>query len=114
MIIPNGTIQWKTGSKAEYDKATGWPTEGASRWSGPVECQYWANTFNALGVTQGERFTAAQWIILIETPLGGVDAPVDFTGTRIRLTDRSGRVIGEFPVISASPLDAVGQTKIIV
>lgn len=106
MIIPNGTI--------EFIKAVGgldeggYPKQTSKSYGCAVPCQYLVNTRNNIGITNGETFTKAAYTILIE-PI-----PCCAMTRQIRLKDRCGREVGEFPVLNAEPLDAVCQIKIIV
>lgn len=107
MIIDNGTIEIKRKSGGGIDPDTGYPTAPTAAWDAPIPCQYYANTYNNLGTTKsGEPFTIASYTILVEMQ------PLD--GEQIRLTDTFGRIVGEFSIKEVTPLQAVGELKIIV
>lgn len=106
MIIQNGTIEIKMKTGGGIDPATGFPVRPAEEWGAPIPCQFYANRRNNLGRSNGEHFTVASYIILIEF--------LSFEGEEIRLSDRTGRTVGEYSVMSAEPLDAVSQTMITV
>ncbi len=109
MIIVNGYIQAKEKAltASAIDPATGYPRKaGAAKWGEPIPCQYYANSFNALAKAMGEPRTQSSYTFLIEVTLLGSE--------RLRLCDLEGYVVGEFSIISATPLDAVGQIKLLV
>jgi hypothetical protein len=108
MIIPNGTVEFIANSGGGID-ADGYPVESVKSYGPPVPCQYKANNHNSLGKTNGETFTRASYWILIEwlEPTPGLTE-------LLRLKSRSGRVVGEFPVLQFDPLEAVCQMRIIV
>ena len=89
------------------DPVTRYPVAPEVSWSDPIPCQYIPVKHDFLAVTpQGERYTLATYTILIE------ERP--FTAKKVRLTDRSGTVIGEFPVRSIEPLEAVCEIRLTV
>lgn len=110
MIITNGYIQpkQKTVSQAVIDPATGHPRKGAveASWGERIECQYTANRYNALGRVLGEPHTDRSYEILIEAQ--------PFEAEQVRLLTLAGEIVGEFSIISATPLDAVSQIKLLV
>lgn len=106
MIIPNGTIEFKTKTGGGFNQATGQPIAPSVSWGNPVECQYLINSHDNLGRVDGEHFTRAQYSILIEQQ--------SVSSEQLRLKNRRGRVLGEFSIISVDELDAVCQTKILV
>ncbi len=109
MIIANGFIQVKRKNVSEpaIDPATGFANKPkATEWGDPIECQYSATRYNAVGEVEGEPRTEQSYEILIE------DQP--FVAGQIKLFDLSMNIIGEFPVVSAIPLQAVSQIKVIV
>ncbi|MBQ9639111.1 MAG: hypothetical protein IJV22_06115 [Bacteroidales bacterium] len=106
MIIANGTIEFKVKRGGGIDPATGYPVASASVWGDAVPCQYLINSHDNLGRVQGEAFVRASYTVLIE------QQPI--SSEQLRLTDRAGRVLGEFSIISVEQLDAVCQTQIMV
>lgn len=107
MIIANGTIEIKNKVVGGINPETGFPNAPSQvSWSNPIECQYSANNHNNLGKANGEHFTVASYSVLIE------EQP--FSAEQVRLTDRTGVVLGEFSVISVEPLDAVCELRILI
>lgn len=105
MIIPNGTIRIKQKTAGGIDPRTGHPrrpTEEA--FDAPIPCQYVAELYNALGVSEGERFTAMSYSVLID------ERP--FAAEQIRLSDAEGRRVGDFSVLRVERLAAVCQIRI--
>lgn len=107
MIIENGTIQVKHKSAGGVDPNTGFarPASAVS-WGDPIPCQYFPNRYSNLGRVSGEHFKTAEYTVLIEAESFGAE--------QIRLSDGAGGLVGEFSIISAEPLEAVGQVKITV
>lgn len=106
MIIQNGTIEAKEKTAGGIDPTTGYPIPSTSRWGEPIPCQYQYNQHNNLGRSNGEHFIVASYAILIDE--------IPFEAEQIRLRDRTGKTLGEYSVISAEPLEAVCQIKILV
>lgn len=106
MIIANGHIECKHKTGGGIDPETHYPVIPEVSWGEPIPCQYIPNRHDKLGVSNGEHFTVATYTILIE------EQP--FTAEQIRLTDRSGVVLGEFSVRQIEPLDAVCEVRITV
>lgn len=107
MIIQNGTIEIKTKVAGGIDPATGYPTKPTCvSWKDPIPCQYIVNNHNNLGISNGEHFTIATYIVLIE------EQPFD--AEQVRLVDMSGNEIGEFSIIKIVPLEAVGEIEIFI
>lgn len=107
MIIENGTIQVKQKTGGGIEPTTGYarPSSAVS-WGDPIPCQYYPNRYTNLGRVSGEHVKSAEYTVLIELqPLGA---------EQIRLTDNQRGLVGEFSIISAEPLEAVGQTKITI
>lgn len=106
MIIQNGTIEIKTKSGGGINPDTGFPNKPESDWSDPIPCQYSANKYNKLGRVNGEHFTVASYVVLIE------EQPFD--AGQVRLKTRSGKVLGEFSIMEVEPLDAVCELRILI
>ena len=107
MIIVNGYIECKRETGGGLDPVTRYPVTAEASWGEPIPCQYIPVRHDALAVSrQGESYTLAAYTILIE------EQPLQ--DKTIRLTDRSGVVLGEFPVRQIEPLDAVCEVRITV
>lgn len=108
MIIENGYIQVKQkGEGGGIDPDTGFPRKPSEfTWGDPIPCQYYQNRYSNVGVVGDEHFKTAEYTVLIE------EQP--FTAEQIKLTDYGTGEIGEFSVISAEPLQAVGQIRITI
>lgn len=107
MIIQNGNIEVKLKTGGGINPETGYPNKPVSTsWGNPIPCQYSANKYNNLGCTNGEHFTIAKYIVLIE------EQP--FATEQIRLKDLAGNIIGEFSVMQVEPLDAVCELRILI
>lgn len=109
MIISNGTIEFKEKTPGGIDPETGYPTQATEvGWGKPIPCQYLPNNRNNLGRLNGERFTTATYTVLLEEQ----KLP---DSEQIRLTDRSGKVLGEFSLIAPpEALDAVSEIRILI
>lgn len=107
MIIENGTIEPKRKSVGRINPETGFPKKPTDvSWDTPIPCQYSANKYSNLGRVNGEHFTTAEYSVLIE------EQPFDTE--QIRLKDLTGKVVGEFSVISVEPLPAVCEIRILI
>lgn len=107
MIIPNGTIKTKQKAGGGIDPETGYAVPPVSvGWGEPIPCQFSATRFDWQAKLRGEPVTQKSFSILIEEQ--------EFQAEQIRLTDRSGKVIGDFPIKQIEPLEAVCQLRIIV
>lgn len=107
MIIENGSIEIKKKSAAGIDPETGHPIKPSDvSWGDPIPCQYSANRYSNIGQVRGEHFKTAEYSVLIEAQ--------PFDAEQIRLKNRCGNIVGEFSVISAEPLDAVCQIRILI
>ena len=106
MIIQNGNIEIKLKTGGGIDPDTGFPIRANESWGAYIPCQYRVNTYSNKGRSNGEAFTVATYEVLIERE--------EFTAERIRLSNLSGDVLGEFSVISSEPLPAVQIVKILL
>ena len=109
MIIANGFIQVKRKNVSEpaIAPATGFANKPkATEWGGPIECQYSATRYSSVCEAEGEPRTEISCGILTEVH--------PFVAGQIKLFDLSMNIIREFPVVSAIPLQAVSQIKVIV
>ena len=107
MIIQNGTIEFISISGGGGLDSNGYPVKPSEVRGEPVPCQYYPNTHDNLGKSNGEAFIRASYTILVEF------APLDAT-ERLLLRDADGNEVREFSVISVEPLVAVCQTRILV
>lgn len=109
MIIQNGTIEFKEKTPGTIDPETGYPTKPTSvSWGEPIPCQFLPNNRNNLGKVNGERFTTATYTVLLEEQ----ELP---ESEQIRLTDRSGKNLGEFSLIAPPEyLEAVGEIRLLI
>lgn len=107
MIIQNGTIEVKRKQGTGIDPVTGHPTEPYREyWGEPIPCQAIPRVNLQARDSNGEHIKSVSYEILIEER--------EFCGEQILLRDMSGRVVGEYPVISALPLDAVSEVQILI
>lgn len=106
MIIQNGTIQIKEKVGGGIDPKTGHPIRPNASFGDAIACQYLPNKYNTLATSKGEHFTQAEYQVLLD------DDGQPFTAEQIRLTDRSGKVLGEFSVMQIEPLEAVNQIRL--
>lgn len=105
MIIQNGTIEVKRKRSVGLD-ADGHPNKPLDeRWGKPIPCQYIPNK-NLLARSNGEPYVNVSYEVLIE------ECP--FCGEQVRLRDMCGKVLGDYSVISATPLDAVSEIRILI
>lgn len=105
MIIPNGTLEFKTKQVRGADPNTGYPLPPEETWGEPVPCQYYQNSRNMLAQVGKETRDLASYTILIEGKA---------QGESMRLTSDDGTIVGEFSAVSIEELRAVGQTKIVI
>lgn len=110
MIIPNGTIEFKEKTPGLIDPETGYPSKATEvAWGKPIPCQFIPNSRNNLGKVMGERFTTATYTVLLEEQ----HLPTDTE--QIRLTEATGRILGEFSLIAPPEfLEAVSEIKILI
>lgn len=108
MIIQNGTIEVQSSTGGGLNTTTGFPRVATPSWGDPIPCQFSPVKVNRLAQSQGEPVVEKSFTILIE------EQPQEFEAERVRLKTGTGRVVGEFSIISAEPLEAVGQVKITV
>jgi hypothetical protein len=106
MIIANGAIEMKTKTGGGLDPVTGYPVIPIVDWGEPIPCQYRANKYSNKGKINGEAFTIASYEILIE------EQPLE--GEVLRLRNKAGEEVGEYPIIEIEMLEAVAQIRITV
>ena len=104
MIIVNGRIWAKDKSGGGLD-GEGNPMKPSESWGDPIPCRITTNKRNNLVKQNGNTFTIASYEILI-----GLQP---FTAERVKL-ERFGRDLGEFSVMFAEYMEAVGAIKIVV
>ena len=109
MIIANGYIRYVfAGNDGGLDAATGYPIAGTTTVSDAVPCQFYANNLNYLSKENGEAVTRQIYTVLLDKNDGEPQS------NRIRLFTADMTEVGDFPVISSTPLDAVCQYKLTV
>lgn len=105
MIIANGAIKFKLKADGGMD-ADGYPVTAAPKWSEPFPCQYITNTSNLRGVSNGEHFATASYIVY-------VDLQRLPDSEQVELADAKDGIIGEFPMLAAPEvLQAVQQLRL--
>lgn len=100
----NGSLEYAVvtgGGVNEYGEAV----PSVTGWSEPVPCSIMTVSDTRLGTYEDGEFRKASFQIMIEV--------ARFPYGRIRL-ERLGEDLGEYRVISATPLATVGRTKIVV
>lgn len=109
MIIENGTIEFKLKTPSSIDPETGLPKPTAkAAWSDPIPCQILPNTQNLRGRVNGEHFTVASFMVLVEEQR----LPAS---EQVRLTWSDGKTIGEYSLIAPPELlQAVCEIKLMV
>lgn len=105
MIIANGTIKFKLKVDGGMD-ADGYPVAVTPKWSEPIPCQYIINTNNLRGISNGEHFATASYIVYVD-----LQSLPD--SEQAELADTEAGIIGEFPMLAAPEvLQAVQQLKL--
>lgn len=108
MIIVNGTIEAKHKDGGGIDPTTGFPITATSEWCDPIPCQYVPITENRQARDAGEPMTRQHFAIFLED----YQRCTICANEQIRLRNECGCIIGEFSVISVTPLLAVDETRI--
>jgi hypothetical protein len=106
VIIQNGYIQPIESVAGGQDPVTGYYNKPSTSYGEKIACQYHPNSHNDKGMVNGEHFTIATYTVLVEG--------FTFTASRARLLTLDDKEVGEYSVLSPEPLQAVGQTKIIL
>lgn len=107
MIIANGTIEFKRKEGGGIDPDTGHPIPPREYWSCPVPCQFIPNENRQARTSDGEHYHQYTHEVLVE------EMRVCAT-EQVRLRNWCGDVIGEYSIISFSPLEAVSEVRIII
>jgi hypothetical protein len=105
MVITNGTICARVDTGGGLDSA-GNPIAPLSVWDDPVPCRIRSNKHSDIGTWNGNAFTVASYVALIEMQ--------PFQASHIKLIREDGKDLGEFPVMQIEPLEAVKAIKIVV
>lgn len=107
MIIVNGTIQVKTKTGGGLD-TQGNPVRPTESWGDPIDCHIRVNSRSNLGKSNGNSFTTASYVILIE--------PQPFVNDAIvRIAYKKGSELGEFPIMFPPEyLEAVEAIRIVI
>lgn len=108
MIIGNGSIQILHKSVEGLD-GNGFPIVSEDELGCPIPCQFRANYYSNMGKSDNAgAFVTASFEIMIDLP----EEPFEYE--QIRLNDKFGRKLGDYSIISATPLAVVGLLRIIV
>ena len=107
MIIANGTIEFKRKSGGGIDPETGHPIPVREYWSCPIPCQFIPNENRQARTSDGEHYHHYTHEVLVE------EMQVCVT-EQVLLRNRCGEAIGEYSIISVSPLEAVSELRIII
>lgn len=105
MIISNGTYSFLSIVDGGGTDELGRPIQPKAEWSIPRPCQIQTASENRMARNDDGVYTKASFILLVDLQ--------PFPYERIKL-ERMGENLGEFDVISAEPLEAVQQTKVVV
>lgn len=109
MIIVNGYIKYVlTMEEGGVDAATGYAVGSNTTLSDYIPVQFNPLTFNYLSKDNGEPVTKQGYAIFVEYTSGAVQSE------RLRLFRSDLTEVGEFSVISVTPLDAVCQYKLTI
>ena len=106
MIIANGIIQIKQKAPQNVDPVTGYPRKAESSWGEPIPCQWLQKQKNLLALINNEPHTVQHYDILIDE--------TQIEGEQLRLTDDTGRHLGDFSIIALEELRGVCQIRISV
>lgn len=101
----NGSIRYLLPSFNDSTDESGCPVAADAAWSDPLPCCLTANSDTRRGTYEDGHFRMAQFEVLVEI--------MPFPYDRV-LLERIGEEIGEYKVLSATPLTTMGRTKIIV
>lgn len=106
MIIANGYIRYVIASNdGGIDPEKGYRMQATVSLSDYIACQYYANNLNYLSKENGEPVTRQAYTVLLEQSSG------EPLSERVQLFTSTLTEVGEFPVVSITPLDAVCQYK---
>ena len=111
MIIVNGHIRRKSKDGGGIDDTTGFPITATSTWGECIPCQYVQTGQNLQATSTNEATAVRHYAIYLEGYDGreGCDLCVK---EQIQLLDCCCHLIGEYSIISVTPLLAVDQTRI--
>lgn len=107
----NGTLQYEIIQDGGVN-TFGEPLDSVATWSEPIRCSVNANSDNRRGIYEDGTFRQATWVVLIERNAHR-DINVINDIKRVKLA-RGNESLGEYFVMSVTPLDTVGRVKIIV
>lgn len=108
MIIQNGNIEFKIKTAGGIDPATGYPQKPSARWGKPIPCQYVPRQINLQARSDGNATCTSSYEVYLTMPL-----PNEAT-EQIRLTDMTGKEIGEYSLLAMEELVAVQEIKITI
>lgn len=106
MIIENGRIEILSSQQDGLDE-NGFPIVGEEKVVSELPCQFQqvSHSLQAKDPESGS-YTRQSFTLMVDEP----DEP--FNAERVRLFDMYGQKVGEFSVVSITPLQAVGIVKI--
>lgn len=109
MIIANGYIRYVlTDNEGGIDAETGYAVASTTSVSNYIPIQFNPLRFNYLSKENGEPVTKQGYAIFVEYTSGAVQSE------RVQLYRADMTEVGEFSVVSVTPLDAVCQYKLTV
>lgn len=108
MIISNGFVSYLVleGSTGSVDEL-GRPLESTARWSQAIPCRVETTTDTRKGVYEDGKYRHAEFQLLLD------HHHQPFPHKRVRI-ERLGEELGEYDVISVTPLEAVHALRIMV
>ena len=109
MIIANGYIRYiLTDTEGGIDESTGYAVASTTSFSNYVPVQYNPMSFSYLSKENGEPVTRQGYAVFVEYVSGAIQSE------RLQLYAADMTEVGEFSVISITPLDAVCQYKLTI
>lgn len=101
----NGVMQIETVKKGGVDE-WGEPIPAVTGWGEAIDCAIETNTDSRLGKYEDGEFRQASFTILVEG-----NFPISLSRLKLSRYDDE---LGEYRVLSCTPLPSMGRTKIIV
>jgi hypothetical protein len=98
-------MQIETVKKGGVDE-WGEPIPAMTGWSDPIDCNIETNADNRVGKYEDGEFRQASFIVLVES-----NFPIKTSRVKLSRYDDE---LGEYRVLSYTPLPSMGRTKIIV
>ena len=103
MIWYNGRLQWKTNPNKAFLDENGDPIVQEAQWSEPIQCGYVENS--TLTAKSGEQSDYIQKSY-------SVSVKKQEPRERIKLFDKSGKLLGEFVVRSCKQYEYIDETHL--